>query len=126
MESISTSIEYLVDDPRFKKERPYAVHLIPGSKLTVSEEALNTVQWESVPTAIHDIRKHKPFTLSSNGFATFPASFSEFQSSQPTYAEATQYQAETEDFLKASLEAEKVICYDCRVCEPDTETSSTL
>ncbi|KAJ4302825.1 hypothetical protein N0V90_001716 [Kalmusia sp. IMI 367209] len=114
METISTTIEYLLDDPRFKEERPYAVHLLPGSKPTIPAGVLNTVQWVSIPTLIHDVRNHEPFSLSKNGFATFSARFSPFKSEQPTYSEVIRYQTETEAFLKTTVQAEKVICYDCR------------
>jgi len=115
MKPISTTLEYIVDDPRYRKERPFAVHLGPNDKYDPADPALNTIVWEDRPTIIYDMRLLENVSLGTNGFQSFSCDFTPFKISEITAKEVERYQIETENFLKEALKAEKVICYDYRV-----------
>jgi hypothetical protein len=116
MEPIETTIEFIVDDPRFQKERPFAVHVGPNDKYSPVDPKLSTIKWENRPITIHDMRSLKDVTLGKYGFQSFPCEFSALSVNDITEKRVEQYQVETEKFLKEVLKAEKVICYDYRVC----------
>jgi hypothetical protein len=71
---------------------------------------------EDRPITIHDMRSLKDVTLGKYGFQSFPCEFSALSVNDITEKRVEQYQVETEKFLKEVLKAEKVICYDYRVC----------
>jgi hypothetical protein len=116
MEPIETTLEFIVDNPRFQKERPFAVHLKPDEKCSPLDQKLNTIWWKPQPTTIHDMRLLKDVTLDTYGFQSFPCKFSALTIAGLSAKATEQYQVETENFLKEVLQVEKVICYDCRVC----------
>ncbi|KIX07670.1 uncharacterized protein Z518_02324 [Rhinocladiella mackenziei CBS 650.93] len=111
MEPIETHIEYIVDDPRFLKERPFAVNISPASKI---DGTLHTVNWVPQRTVIHDIRLLKGVTLDQYGFQNFQYVFTPLPKEQLTHSDVVRYQIETEQFLKQALNVERVICFDCR------------
>jgi len=43
MEAIETTVEFIMDDPRFQKERPFAVHVGPDDKYSPMDPNLSTI-----------------------------------------------------------------------------------
>lgn len=116
MEPIETTLEFIVDYPKFQKERPFAVHLGPDDTYSPLDPKLNTIMWEPQPAIIHDMRLFQDVKLNTYGFQSFPCEFSPLEIAGLAEKGVEQYQVETETFLKENLKAEKVICYDYRVC----------
>lgn len=114
MDPINTSIEYLVDDPRFRTERPFAIHVDPSGEFNPENSNLNTVIWDEKPVTIYDVRHLKEVALEKQGFQNVACKFTPLQEAL-LHDEVVRYQIETERFLETLLGAEKVICYDCRV-----------
>jgi hypothetical protein len=46
MEPIETTIEFIVDDHRFQKERPFAVHVGPNDKYSPVDPKLSTIPFD--------------------------------------------------------------------------------
>ncbi|OQU99580.1 hypothetical protein CLAIMM_05191 [Cladophialophora immunda] len=72
MEPIEIHIEYIVDDPRFLTERPFAVNISPGLKV---DRTLHTLDWVLKSTVIHDIQLLKDVSLAQYGFESFRYNF---------------------------------------------------
>ena len=114
MEPINTNIEYIVDDPKFLKERPFAINIAPTSKI---DGPLHTLNWIPQPTVIHDARLLEDVTLARYGFQYSRHDFTPLDKKNITQPEVVRYQVETEAFLQHALGAERVICFDCRVTD---------
>ncbi|KAL2671551.1 hypothetical protein Neosp_014141 [[Neocosmospora] mangrovei] len=116
MEPIETHLEYIIDDPRFKTERPFAVHVGDHQldKYQPEDPRLNTIDLKEEPTKIYDLRSLDHVSLEQCGFETHTRDFTPFCLDNVTEKQVEIYQTETEEFLKEALSAEKVICYDYR------------
>lgn len=119
MDPIETEITYLLDHPRYEKERPYAVHLgtaTQPAKYDPNDERLCSVIFDDRPVKIHDLRAlGDDVSLDSHGFQTGLCDFARFDTlADVTDDDVEAYQVQTEKFLKRTLSAEKVICYDFR------------
>lgn len=118
MQPIDTSLQFIVDKPRFKKERPFAVHIGENQtdKFAPDDPALNTIEFKQEPVTVYDLRALDDVALDGYGFQTGDCNFTPFPDlDKVTEDQVELYQMETEELLKKSLGAEKVICYDYRV-----------
>ncbi|KAK3345810.1 hypothetical protein B0T25DRAFT_611693 [Lasiosphaeria hispida] len=115
MNPIETTLEYIIDDHRFRTERPFAVHLGLGEKYAPDDPKLNTIQWKEEPTTVYDLRTLEDVTIEKYGFQTLSHKFTPSSTDEATYDTVERYQVETEEFLTGALGAEKVICYDHRL-----------
>jgi hypothetical protein len=120
MDPIETEITYLLDHPRYEKERPYAIHLgtaaLP-SKYDPNDERLCSLIFDDRKVKIHDLRAlGDNVSIDTNGFQTGLCDFATFDTmSEVTDDDVEAYQVQTEKFLERTLCAEKVICYDFRL-----------
>ncbi|RSL87981.1 hypothetical protein CEP52_015360 [Fusarium oligoseptatum] len=117
MEPIDTHLEYIVDSPKFKTERPFAVHVGDHQldKYQPEDPQLNTIDLKEEPTKIYDLRSLNDVSLERYGFETYSREFTPFSLDHATEDQVEIYQTETEEFLKEVLSAEKVVCYDYRL-----------
>ena len=116
MEPINTELEFIVDNPKFTTERPFAVYVAPNAKYSPMDPRLSTIKWEPRPVAIKDMRSLSDISLERYGFEYFIHEFPTLSNDNITADKVERYQIETENFLTKKLRAEKVICYDYRVC----------
>lgn len=118
MQPIDTSLDFIVDKPRFKTERPFAIHIgeDQADKFAPDDPALNTIDMKKEPVTVYDLRTLNDVALDGYGFQTSDCNFTPFPDlDKVTEDQVELYQVETEELLKESLGAEKVICYDYRV-----------
>lgn len=116
MPDIRTRIDFLKDLPLYKTEKPFMV-LLPANKGLDPDayrtENLEFEKLEDVP--IFDIRGHESeFLLDTSGFQLVRHD-SQYLNILDR-CDVENYRHETEEFLQATLGAEKVICWDVRVC----------
>lgn len=110
---VQTTLEFLKDLPLYEKEQPYFI--VPRPDFSGDPCKLRNIEWESQAVTIHDARKAQVLNLGmeTTGFQTIQhvASHLKFQTPDDKRA----YCVEIETCLKKLLNAEQVICYDCRV-----------
>lgn len=72
MEPIGTHLEYIVDDPKFKTERPFAVHLGDHQldKYQTKDPRLNTIDLKEERTKTYDPLSLHHVSLERCGFET--------------------------------------------------------
>ena len=109
---------HLKDLPLYKREKPYLVLLPAQVESDLESVKTDNLEFET-RNGIHitDIRGHEEeYRLLINGFEVMrhASALSSFQD----LADIQTYKTETESLLKAKFDADKVVCWDVKVCLP--------
>ena len=109
---------YLNDLPLYKREKPYLVLLPPRVDSDLENVKTDNLEFETRRgIRIADIRGHEDeYGLLISGFEVMhhTSALSDFQN----LADIHTYKRETESLLKAKFDADKVVCWDVKVCLP--------
>ena len=109
---------YLNDLPLYKREKPYLVLLPAQVDSDLENVKTDNLEFET-RRGIHitDIRGHEEeYGLLISGFEVMrhTSALLDFQD----MADIQTYKTETESLLKAKFDADKVVCWDVKVCLP--------
>ena len=118
MPDMITNMTYLSDLSLYKREKPYLVLLPAQVDSDLENVKTDNLEFET-RRGIHitDIRGHEEeHGLLISGFEVMhhTSALSDFQD----LADIQTYRTETESLLKAKFDAEKVVCWDVKVCLP--------
>ena len=104
-------LEHLADISLYKEEKPYYLAQVPGYG---TGEASNLQYSIFRGIKLYDVRGHEDkFRCDTHSFEfKHLPSRVKYQSDK----EAVEYMRETVDFVKSYFSADRVICYDIRVC----------
>ena len=116
MPDIITNMTHLKDLPLYKREKPYLVLLPAQEESDLENIRTDNLEFET-RDGIHitDIRGHEEeYRLLTNGFEVMrhTSALSSFQE----LADIQTYKTETEGLLKAKFDADKVVCWNVKVC----------
>lgn len=116
MPNITTNVTYLNDIPLYKREKPYLVLLPAKVDSDLEHVKTDNLKFEvRRGIRITDIRGHEEeYQLLKNGFEIIQHS-SELSDIEDE-VDIRKYKMETEDLLRDKFHADKVVCWDVKVC----------
>ncbi|KAF2111041.1 hypothetical protein BDV96DRAFT_690861 [Lophiotrema nucula] len=114
MLEVHSTLDFLIDDPLYRTERPYIFTPAGGVMVDSSHPTLNTVRLADVPVTLSDIRDAAGFTLGTAGFEkTDHTTRIDLKRVQDVDVR-DQYREETAAVLKQYLKAEHVYYYNVK------------
>jgi len=127
---------YIVPNHLFEVEKPYNINRLPTSSSSIvyspePEIPPTNIFFESFPTEVTDLRSHQQFDLPDSDLETDGFIYAPFTSSlymKPTYERESMiaYSKEMVDCLEKHVNADRIICYDMRVCDESASEISFL
>jgi hypothetical protein len=114
MPTISATIDFLADLPRYETEKPY--FYLPGKDEDIDPEdpRLNNLEFKSHhDIEVKDIREHPELELTKCGFAVVNHESSVNSFNLLTDVET--YKSETQELLKNYFSADRVLTYEVRL-----------
>ena len=114
MPDVSSKLCFVADSPHYKGGKPLV--LTPGEHYDFLDAAAKSrrIVFEEERVTLHDIRNLGNVSLKTHGFEVLNHS----STCTPVIDDesASEYQREIEEILKIRFRAEKVVCFDIRVC----------
>ena len=114
MNAVKTSLDFLADSSLYQSEKPFVVLRDVEHQRTHSTAQLTNVKWDVQRVLVNDMRSEtQDLALETAGFQMIDHASSNLQFSD--IPSIVQYRRETERLLTEFLEANFVVCYDCKV-----------